>query len=75
MKLFLIGYMGCGKSTTGRRVAKQLEVKYADTDALVEEREGASVNDIFYYEGEEYFRAAERRVLEDLINSEEDIVV
>ena len=67
--------MGCGKSTTGRRVAKQLEVKYADTDALVEEREGASVNDIFYYEGEEYFRAAERRVLEDLINSEDDIVV
>ena len=67
--------MGCGKSTTGRRVAKQLEVKYADTDALVEEREGASVNDIFYYEGEEYFRAAERRVLEELINSEDDIVV
>ena len=75
MKLFLIGYMGCGKSTTGRRVAKQLEVKYADTDALVEEREGASVNDIFYYEGEEYFRVAERRVLEELINSEEDMVV
>ena len=75
MKLFLIGYMGCGKSTTGRRVAKQLEVKYADTDALVEEREGASVNDIFYYEGEEYFRMAERRAVETLLESGDDLIV
>ena len=75
MKLFLVGYMGCGKSTTGRRVAKQLDVAYADTDALVEELEGASVNDIFHYEGEEYFRAAERKVLEKLIAGDEDVVV
>ena len=75
MKLFLVGYMGCGKSTTGRRVAKQLDVAYADTDALVEELEGASVNDIFHYEGEEYFRAVERKVLEKLIAGDEDVVV
>ena len=67
--------MGCGKSTTGRRVAKQLDVAYADTDALVEELEGASVNDIFHYEGEEYFRAVERKVLEKLIAGDEDVVV
>ena len=67
--------MGCGKSTTGRRVAKRLEVAYADTDAMIEQREGASVNDIFYYEGETYFRAAERKVLEDLIAADEDMII
>ena len=48
--------MGCGKSTTGRRAARRLGVAYADTDTMVEQREGASVNDIFHYEGESYFR-------------------
>lgn len=75
MKLFLIGYMGCGKSTTARKVAKLLDVATVDTDAMVEQREGASVNDIFYYQGEEYFRDAERRVLEDLIAADEDMVI
>ena len=45
--LFLVGYMGCGKSTLGRKLARRLGIPYADTDALVEEREGASVSDVF----------------------------
>lgn len=65
--LFLIGYMGCGKSTLARKLARRLGVPFADTDTLVEEREGASVADVFRYEGEEYFRQAERAVLEELI--------
>ncbi len=67
--------MGCGKSTTGRRVARRLGVTYADTDALIEQREGASVTDIFHYEGEEYFRKAERNVLNELIAHEEDMII
>ena len=51
--LFLVGYMGCGKSTLGRKLARRLGVDFIDTDALVEEREGASVADVFRYEGEE----------------------
>lgn len=65
--LFLIGYMGCGKSTLGRRIARRLGVVCADTDARVEEREGASVADIFRYEGEERFRTIEREVLDEAI--------
>jgi len=65
--LFLVGYMGCGKSTLARRLARRLGTVCADTDALVEEREGASVADIFRYEGEEYFRRVEREVLEEII--------
>lgn len=75
MKLFLVGYMGCGKSTTGRRVARRLGVTYADIDAMVEEREGANVNDIFRYGGEEYFRNAEREVLREIIERDGDVVV
>ena len=71
MKLFLVGYMGCGKSTTGRRVARRLGVAYVDTDAMIEQREGASVTDIFHYEGEEYFREAERKVLAEVIEKED----
>lgn len=65
--LFLVGYMGCGKSTLARRIARRLGVEAADTDARVEQREGASVADLFRYEGEERFRQVEREVLEELI--------
>ena len=47
--LFLVGYMGCGKSTLGRKLERRLGVDFIDTDALVEEREGASVADVFRY--------------------------
>ena len=62
--LFLIGYMGCGKSTLGRRLARRLRVPFVDTDSRVEEREGASVSDLFRYEGERRFREIEREVLD-----------
>lgn len=73
--LFLVGYMGCGKSTLGRKLARRLGVAFVDTDALVEEREGAAVADVFRYEGEEHFRQVEREVLEDVIASEDAAVV
>ena len=62
--LFLVGYMGCGKSTLGRRLARRLGVPFLDTDTLIEAREGASVSDLFRYEGEAHFREVERAVLE-----------
>ena len=65
--LILVGYMGCGKSTLGRKLARRLGIPYADTDALVEEREGASVSDVFRYEGEQRFREVEREVLARVI--------
>ena len=60
--------MGCGKSTLGRRLARRLGAEFADTDALIERREGASVADVFRYEGEEHVsREAEREVLEQTL--------
>lgn len=75
MKIFLIGYMGCGKSTLGRKIAKATGYTFVDTDSAIENREGASVTDIFRYEGEEYFRRVEREVIEEFATSAEDMVI
>ena len=56
----LVGTMGAGKSTVGRLVAERLGVAFADSDVIVEERAGKSVQDVFVEDGEATFRALER---------------
>ncbi len=63
MVIYLVGFMGCGKSSVGRRVAKRLGFEFADTDSMVEEAAGASVPEIFARDGEEAFRRMESEVL------------
>ena len=75
MKLFLIGYMGCGKSTLGKRLAKRANFEFVDMDSFIEQREGAPVTDIFHYAGEEYFRKTERAIIEELGDAEGDYVI
>lgn len=74
-KIFLVGYMGCGKSTLAKRLARRLGWRMVDTDQEIERLEGASINDIFHYEGEEHFRHMERREIERWISAEEPVVV
>ena len=73
--LFLVGYMGCGKSTLARKLGRRLGIAVVDTDRAVEEREGATVVDIFLYEGEERFRQLEREVLEQVIADAQPVIV
>lgn len=73
--LFLVGYMGCGKSTLGRRLARRLGVAFVDTDAKIEQHEGASVADVFRYEGETRFREVECEVLDRIVAEEAEAVV
>lgn len=75
VKLFLIGYMGCGKSSLGRKIAKATGYEFMDMDSLIEQREGASVGDIFAYAGEEYFRRAERALLEELAAADDNMII
>ena len=75
MKLFLVGYMGCGKSSLGKKIAKAMGIRFIDTDAEVESREGATIADIFHYEGEEYFRKSERYIIEELAAGDEVMVI
>lgn len=55
--------MGSGKSSKGRKIASLLRWSFADTDKIVEEKEGSSVPDLFNQQGEDYFREAETRAL------------
>ena len=64
--LFLVGPMGAGKSTIGRRLAKVLSREFMDSDKEVEQRSGASIPLIFEMEGEAGFRGREKAVIADL---------
>jgi shikimate kinase len=63
----LVGLMGVGKTTVGRRLAKALNLPFKDADAEIELAAGRSVADIFAERGESDFRAGERRVIARLL--------
>ena len=64
--IVLIGFMGCGKSTVGKVLAKRLQLLVEDTDKLIEAREGRTISDIFAKEGEGYFRDLETGLLQEI---------
>src|SRR5437762_13027639 len=64
--IVLVGFMGSGKSTVGRMLARQLRFRFLDTDKLVEERAGMSIPEVFEKHGEAQFRECETSVLESL---------
>lgn len=66
--------MGSGKSSAGKKIASLLHWKFADTDRLVEEKEGLAVPEIFSGRGEEYFRRVETAVLRDVSSKTRTVV-
>lgn len=75
MKIFLIGFMGSGKTHWGRLLSAKLHLPFRDLDSLIVEREKKSIADVFSEKGEEYFRYQEKQTLEDLVNREESFVL
>ncbi len=71
----LIGFMGSGKTTIGRVLAKRTGWSNPDTDELLVRKAGMSVTDIFAAEGEDGFRRRETKLLEELAESEEEHVI
>lgn len=65
--IFLIGYMGCGKTTLGRALAARTGVRFIDLDDYIEERAGMTISGIFATKGESTFRAMEREALGTLV--------
>ena len=61
--IFLIGMQGCGKSSLGKRAARETGIPFADTDAVVAQSAGCTVNEFFERYGEETFRRAETAAL------------
>jgi len=74
MNIFLIGFMGSGKSSLGKKLSTRLNREFIDSDSLIEEREGKSISSIFSENGEVYFREIEREVLHGLNADKQSVV-
>ena len=70
----LVGLMGAGKSTVGKRLADRLHRKFYDSDNEIERAAGLSISDIFTLHGEAEFRRGERRVLERLLDEQPHVL-
>ncbi|MCM8763007.1 MAG: shikimate kinase [Candidatus Omnitrophica bacterium] len=72
--IYLVGFMGTGKSAVGKKLAARLNVRFLDLDALIEEKEGRKIVDIFRENGEPYFRKLEKENLKE-ISTKDNLVV
>jgi shikimate kinase len=75
MKIFLIGFMGSGKTHWGKLLSAKLQLPFRDLDSLIVEKEQKSIADVFSERGEEYFRYLEKETLEEQVNQEESFVL
>lgn len=75
MKIVLTGFMAAGKTTVGKKLAEYKNYNFYDSDDLITEREEMSIKEIFEIKGEEYFREVEKKVIFELLNSKEDLVL
>lgn len=72
--IYLIGFMGAGKSTVAPELAKKLDREPIDTDDLIEEKTGLSIPEIFEYYGEERFREIEAEVIKEVSRERKKVV-
>jgi len=75
MRIFLIGFMGSGKSHWGSQLAAQLKTPFIDLDEQIVKQEGQPIADIFAEKGEEYFRVREKELLEKFIDENSSMVI
>ena len=74
MKIFLIGFMGSGKTSIGKRLAKTLGWDFLDVDSIIESEANMTINSIFNLEGEQVFREMEREALKKVMNKENAVI-
>ena len=72
--IVLVGLMGVGKTTVGRRLANRLKLPFVDADHEIEHAAGMTIADIFDRFGEKYFRDGERRVIARLIDGKPKVI-
>lgn len=73
-KIFLIGFMGVGKSTTAKQLATELSWRFIDTDLEIEKSCGLSISEIFANYGEIFFRMEERSILKKILKEDRVVV-
>jgi shikimate kinase len=72
--IFLVGFMGAGKTTVGKALALHLDYEFFDLDSVIENREGKSVRQIFSEHGEPRFRACEGEAIESLRHLKKSVI-
>ncbi|MCC8051486.1 MAG: shikimate kinase [Clostridiales bacterium] len=72
--IFLIGFMGAGKSTIARTLRDEYGMRLIEMDEQIESQEGRTISQIFAEDGEDYFRSLETRLLVDLANEKNTVV-
>lgn len=70
----LIGYMGAGKTTIGRVLARQMDYEFSDLDQYIEKQSGHSISEIFADKGEEWFRKTERDMLHEVCRKRSAVI-
>jgi shikimate kinase len=75
MKIFILGFMGSGKTYWGRELSRKLNLPFFDLDEQVVAHEGKAINEIFSEHGEEYFRLAEKDTLHIITESHDSFVM
>ncbi|HEY0160372.1 MAG TPA: shikimate kinase [Thermoanaerobaculia bacterium] len=74
MKIYLVGFMGSGKTTVGRELAGRIDAPFFDLDELIESAEKTTIKEIFAQRGEPYFRKRERDLLRSTKNLDAAVI-
>ena len=74
MNIFLIGFMGTGKTTVGKKLAKRLNYEFVDLDHEIVASEGREIPEIFAQEGESYFRDVETKITKKIAYRDNQVV-
>ena len=72
--IILCGFMGSGKTTVGKELARKMNFKFIDTDELIEKEQGISIKEIFEKHGEDYFRNLEHEICKKVSNMRNCII-
>lgn len=72
--IVLIGFMGCGKTSVGKILARQLSKDFKDVDDIIEKEQNSSITEIFEDKGEEYFRELEQKCINELAEKKGQVI-
>lgn len=75
MIIYIIGFMGAGKTTVGKRLAKKIKFTFIDTDVYIEKKQNKTIKCIFEENGEEYFRNLEKKAIKEIQNLNGNFVI
>lgn len=73
-KIYIVGFMGCGKTTVGKLLARKMGMPFKDVDSIIEKRENRKISEIFAEQGEEHFRQLEKEEISNLCAGKKAVI-